>query len=74
MNFRKSKHFSKAANPIPNMSVYSVKTRIPEFEKAKDYLNSLAEKLIIIEKISNRINKERLGIINNKRFFSFLLI
>jgi len=37
----------------------SLKNRHIEFEKTKDYLGVLSEKLISIEKISSRINKER---------------
>lgn len=36
----------------------TIKNRHIEFEKMKDYLSILAEKLISIEKISSRINKE----------------
>lgn len=37
----------------------SIKNRHIEFEKTKDYLNVLSEKLISIERIASRINKER---------------
>lgn len=39
--------------------ISTVKSRMIEFEKSRDYLNTLSEKLMMIEKISNRINKER---------------
>lgn len=37
----------------------SIKTRHIEFEKMRDYLNILSDKLGTVEKISFRINKER---------------
>ncbi|KAB0794936.1 hypothetical protein PPYR_11775 [Photinus pyralis] len=36
----------------------SIKNRHIEFEKARDYLTTLSEKLVSIEKIASRINKE----------------
>ncbi|KAF5273999.1 hypothetical protein FQA39_LY01114 [Lamprigera yunnana] len=42
----------------------SIKNRHIEFEKAKDYLNVLSEKLISVEKISSRINKENQDFVN----------
>lgn len=52
---------TKMSNSLHNLTVYSLKNKVPEFEKAKEYLIALSEKLIMIEKISNRVNKERLG-------------
>lgn len=53
---------AKISSSLQNLAgVYSIKNKVPEFEKAKEYLNALSEKLIMIEKISNRINKERQG-------------
>lgn len=42
----------------------SIKNRHIEFEKAKDYLNVLSEKLISVEKIASRINKESQDFVN----------
>lgn len=39
-----------------------------EFEKTRDYLSLLTEKLIMIEKISNRMNKERQDYINELNY------
>ncbi|XP_034941300.1 sorting nexin-30-like [Chelonus insularis] len=40
-------------------STYSIKQRNLEFERVKDYCNALIEKLAHIDKINNRIHKER---------------
>lgn len=47
---------------LQNMtSTYTIKQRNMEFERVKDYCNALSEKLIHIDKINSRIQKERQG-------------
>ncbi|GLV44464.1 Sorting nexin 1 [Carabus blaptoides fortunei] len=61
-SYRKSQRNSigKLPESFQTISAMSnVKSRMIEFEKSRDYLHTLSEKLIMIEKISNRINKER---------------
>lgn len=45
------------------------KSRHTEFDKVKSYLNTLIEKLVCIEKISNRINKERQDLVSEMNYF-----
>lgn len=50
-------------------SSYVVKSRTVEFEKMSEYVNKLSEKIATMEKIGNRVQKERLGYLNNLNYF-----
>lgn len=52
-----------------NINSLNTKNRHVEFDKVKCYLNVLAEKLVSIEKISNRINKERHELVTEMNYF-----
>lgn len=52
-----------------NINSINPKNRHIEFDKVKSYLNILAEKLVSIEKISNRINKERHELVTEMNYF-----
>ncbi|KAF5292272.1 hypothetical protein FQR65_LT11235 [Abscondita terminalis] len=67
--YRKQRsHVNNKILMIDNTSISSsrssIKNRHIEFEKAKEYLNILSEKLISIEKIASRINKESQEFVN----------
>ncbi|XP_043289848.1 sorting nexin-30-like [Venturia canescens] len=50
----------KMTDSLQNMaSVYTMKQRNLEFEQVRDYCTALSEKLSTIDKINNRIHKER---------------
>ena len=40
-----------------------------EFDKMKTYLNTLTDKLVSVERISNRVNKERVDMISELQYF-----
>ena len=50
-------------------SSYVVKSRTVEFEKMSEYVNKLSEKISTMEKIGNRVQKERLGYLNSSNYF-----
>lgn len=54
---------------VNSCSAVPSKNKHTEFEKVKSYLNTLTEKLIFIEKISNRINKERQDLVSEMNYF-----
>lgn len=55
-------------------STYTMKQCHFEFEQIRDYCIALNEKLTTIDKINNRIHKERQGIINHKYHYYFFSI
>lgn len=60
---------------LQNMtSMYGMKQSRMEFEEVRDYCTSLSEKLITLDKVNQRIHKERQGMYSEERTISSILI
>lgn len=53
-------------------TAYSTKGRAVEFDKMNDYVEKLAEKIHTMEKIGQRVQKERIGTWINEAIFVHL--
>lgn len=57
--------FGKMSESLHNIATaYVNKGRTAEFEKMNDYVEKLAEKIHTMEKIGQRVQKERIGTLN----------
>ncbi|KAI4460456.1 sorting nexin-4 [Holotrichia oblita] len=64
---RSNSEKTKSSSSLTNYT--SLKYRHIEFDKMKAYLTTLTDKLIAIEKISHRINKEKQDLVSELQYF-----